>query len=185
MKAIQKKILLASVAVGVLTPFLTGGAVVHAKEVNVQPSEPSDNTVEVNEKDYTINGEKTDLDEDDSYSFIYGGDAFNGNADNNILILNNIQGYCWIYGGDSYNGTSASNNRITINSSYSNISPDISFVYGGYVTNRNEGQNIIVNNNEIIINGGTLGDIFGGFIFSPEGINNNTISNNKIIIMAV
>lgn len=54
LKAIEKKILLASLSISVITPFSEG--IVYAEDITVQPTNSSDNTVEINDSNYTING---------------------------------------------------------------------------------------------------------------------------------
>ena len=46
---------------------------VYAEEVTVQPENPSDNEIEINESDYNVNGTATSLGDDNDYYEIYGG----------------------------------------------------------------------------------------------------------------
>lgn len=45
---------------------------VYAEEVTFQPSDPSNNEVEVNESNYKVNVTKTNFEENDYYSDIHG-----------------------------------------------------------------------------------------------------------------
>ena len=152
MKAIQKKLLLASVTIGVLTPFLTGGGV-YAEEVTVQPSEPSNNEVEVNEKDYTINGETTKLGEDDKYYIVYGSGSINEEISSNTVVINSGVFDSSIYGGYSLS-SNVSDSTVTINGG------TIKFhIYGGYSMNGD------VINNKVYVYGGIFdagASIYGG-----------------------
>ncbi len=160
MKA-KKKLLLASVAVGVVTPFITSGGIVHAESVEVLPEESSDNTVEVNETNYSINGETTELGEDDTYGTIYGSYPESGDATNNTVTINGGT-FGNVYGGYSFSGN-VTGNTLTINGGtfYS--------VYGGYSWDGDASNNIVN------LYGGTFYDIYGGY--APSGETSGNVLN--------
>ena len=83
MKAITKKFLIASVAVGVLTPLI-----VNAETVNVQPEGSSNNEVEFNEDNYTINGKTTEINDEDTYEGLSGGSSTSEDSTNNKVTIN-------------------------------------------------------------------------------------------------
>ena len=179
---IQKKLLLVSVTVGVLTPFQWGQNIAHAEEVTVLPENPSDNEVEVNEKDYAINGKKTELGDDDIYEDVYGSYVEYGYMDvtgNTVNINGGI--FSKVSGGRAYSGNVTDNN-VTINGGIfygETLNGDIwsSSVLGGYSAYGN------VTNNTLTINGGTFsGSVYGGncgHYFSSNGsTTNNTLTIN-------
>ena len=163
-KAIQKKLLLASVAVGVLTPFLTGGTVVHA-EYN-PPSAASNNEVIVNNGNYSINGTSYNFTNPltNTFGTIWGATAGATSFTNNIFTINDgtLQGSILgaVYSPDgfaSYNtlnlnggtflefgsffganaNTLAQGNIINIGSGVT-FPTDYFFIHGGYATTATE-----------------------------------------------
>ena len=89
MKSITKKLLVASVTVGVLTPFLNGGgAVVHA-EYN-PPSATENNEVIINDGNYSLNGTNYTFTNPltNTYGTIWGATASATSFSNNIFTIN-------------------------------------------------------------------------------------------------
>ena len=177
MKAITKKLLLASVTIGVLTPF-SGWGVVYAEEVTVQPENPSDNEVEINESDYNVNGNTSSLGSGNYYYEIYGGYSDSTSTFNDTITLNGGTINRAIFGGRSPSN-SIYGNKIYFNggSFYNWESSDgiNGTIFGGYSSSSE------IHDNEIIIGEDidtSLIGIIGGRSASGD-IYNNIITVNS------
>ena len=145
-----KKILLATLA----TTTIFHGTVYAAQ--SVQPSGTSDNSVEVNGENYSVNGETTAIEED--YDIVYGGgsETNTGEAADNRVNINGgkING---AFGGVSSTG-SVRGNLVTINGG--NISGGVSGGLAFFPYDGTRAGNVF--NNSVIVNGGTVNFVSGG-----------------------
>lgn len=146
-----KKILLATLA----TTTIFHGTVYAAQ--SVQPSATSDNSVEVSEGNYSVNGTPTAVSED--YDIVFGGgsEQNSANSTGNRVTINGgrING---VFGGMSNFG-SVSGNFITINGG--NISGGVAggVAYFPYDSTSGAGN---VFGNRVVVNGGTVNFVSGG-----------------------
>ena len=142
------------------------GGVVHAA-ADVQPSNPSSgNTVELNDEDYTINGETTS--HDGTFTEFDAGYNIDGDASNNTLTVNGARVTTFLNGGYSPYTGNTNYNFLTINGGTFD-----DWVEGGWAVTGN------ANYNRMIINGGnfTGGIIDGGYTVNGD-TNYNTVTIN-------
>ena len=145
-----KKILLATLA----TTTIFHGTVY--AEQSVQPSATSDNSVEVNDENYSVNGETTAVEE--NYDMVYGGGNEQNSApstDNRVTINGGqING---VFGGISTTG-SVRGNLVTINGGkiIGGVSGGLAF----FPYNGSSAGNVY--DNHVVINGGTIDFVSGG-----------------------
>lgn len=170
------------------------GGVVYADSINVQPENPSNNTVEANESSYTINGKTTAINLNDEYNRVEGGFKDDGDSNNNTVIFNGgrVTEYCGIFGGSGGYWAGANGNVITVRgvtgtlSSVGNLSGNgrdannnvINF-YDGNVENINGGSADgygNANNNTVNIFGGTITGIASGGYSDDGESNGNTVN---------
>lgn len=101
---------------------------------------------------------------------VYGGYSTNGDANNNVVIVNSGTFSGNVVGGYAYNTETAKNNKVTIN--------------GGNFTGKDKavsgGQGKIATGNKVIINGGTIAcEVNGGTGMENNGIvSGNTVTIN-------
>ncbi|MBO4401440.1 MAG: hypothetical protein J5809_06300 [Selenomonadaceae bacterium] len=157
-----KKILLATLA----TTTIFHGTVY--AEQSVQPSGTSDNSVEVNEENFSVNGETTAVEED--YDMVYGGGGEENSAAStgNSVTINGgrING---VFGGMSTTG-SVRGNRVTINGG--NI---LGGVAGGLAFFPYDGTSAgNVFGNSVIVNGGTIDFVSGGEVAYSYPVDEST-----------
>ncbi len=132
--------------------FLRGGVgIVRAESVTVQPTEPSDNEVEVNGDNYSINRETTEVSENDEYNSIIGGLGHETSPPQNNFININNGSVRYVYGGIANGLGGTFNNTVNIKGG------SIGDVYGGYTIFGG------VYNNTVNINGGSVVDVYGGY----------------------
>ena len=129
-----------------------------AAAADVKPETASNNRVEINDGEYSINGETTEYEED--IDRVYGGgdeDGIDTAYGNSVEIDGGtIEG---VIGGVSESG-SAVNNRVEINGG------TVENAIGGVTSFSLDEQNTVgdVLNNEVIVNGGEVGYVSGGEI---------------------
>ena len=122
-----------------------GAEIAHAEDLI--PENSSDNTVEVTETNYTINGTTTSHSGD--WEYVYGGSNNSGDADGNNLtikggIINKI-----VFGGINQSDRSSSYNKIIFNNGTVGWQ-----IIGGY------SQYGKINYNTVIFNGGSVDGLF-------------------------
>ena len=146
--------------------------------MTVQPENPSDNEVEINENDYNVNGNNTSLGEDDEYYEIHGGYSESAPTFNNTINFNGGTVNRAIFGGRSPSNY-IYGNKIYFNGGnfYNWESSDgiNGYIFGGYSTSSN------IYGNEIIISESINTSLFGiiGGKSTSGNIYNNTITVNS------
>ena len=151
----KKRFIMAALQAAILS-----SGIVHASDIT--PDNPANNTIDVHENNYTLNGTNSTVTE--NYDFIYGGgnetNAANA-SDNRINIFGgNISG---IFGGMAALGYNAYNNHIIINGG------TITGVVGGLAVWHSGWDVGNVYNNTVEVNGGRIGYVSGGEIgYSTE-----------------
>ena len=182
MKAIQKKLLLASVTVGVLTPFFGGGAVAHAEEAsNVTKTVTADNyeggtingsysaTEDTNDNNLTVSDLTVTGDSGDDRR-VNAGFTNGTNANRNKVTINNVKNIGYLHGGlvrnwKYDNSSSASNNFIYIYNS------EIYHIHGG------DTRYGIANYNEVNMYSGSVTNLIGsGYAYTAGDANYNTLN---------
>ena len=145
---------------------------VYAESVTVQPKPLSNNEIEVNENDYSINGVKTTINDEETYNAIYGGWDYKIRNRNyyatikgNTVTINGIVAIPVVYGG--YSQGDATGNSVTV------YSGTISAVYGS-------SSYFDATNNTVIINGGIIDVVTGGGA-SVIGTNGSLITNSASV----
>ncbi len=140
MKALTKKILIASVAVGVMTPFVTGGGGVSAEEA-------SNNNVTVTESNVDSSR--------DSYGNIIAGTSDDADASNNTLTVSNANaGGSHVNAGQTWSDTANADNNATTVTNVTNIS----FLHGGYAPSSSGSASY----NTVYVYGGDIYHIHAG-----------------------
>lgn len=135
---------------------------------SVQPGGTSDNSVEVDEKNYSVNGETTAVEED--YDIVYGGgnEENSSSATGNRVNINggNLNG---VFGGVSSTGSVRGNN-VTINGG--KILGGVSGGLAYFSYNGTRAGNVF--ENSVIVNGGTINFVSGGEVAYSYPVDGST-----------
>lgn len=117
--------------------------------------------------DSSYNNSVNISDVDLGYSMVYGGEAVNGAAKNNIVNVKNISGF-EVIGGSSEED--CSDNIVNV------VNSNLSSVYGGAAADGN------VYNNTVTVTGGKITNVYGGFAKYSTKLTDITIENNTVVL---